>query len=295
MLRNAAACVLVAAAFAAGCGGFGPWKKPAATNGLPMTGMNAAAEKGRLERWGDSISQSTRSLADRLTPSRAPAVAQQDQPAELRPSDHITLARHFENQGDFAAAESQFRKALALRPGHAGALLGLARLCEKQGQLSEAEGYYAQAVRAAPQLPAAWNDFGLFYAGQRQFDRAQQHLARAAQIDPHKRLYRHNLATVHLAQGDIDSARQQLLAVHDPAIADYNLGYLLYQQGRVDEAKACFEQSSAALPNGSPAAAWLAAIESGRAPAPGTFATDASQPREVPEVADRSGDSAPLR
>ena len=59
-------------------------------------------------------------------------------------------------------------------------------------------------------------------------------LRQAVKLEPKRKLYRNNLATVLVDMGRTDEAWDELSSVHTPAVAHYNLGYLLYQ-GAVPE------------------------------------------------------------
>ena len=57
----------------------------------------------------------------------------------------------------------------------------------------------------------------------------------AVQIQPSSKLYRNNLAAALVLAGRTNEALMHMNQVHGTAIANYNLGYLLYKQGKTAE------------------------------------------------------------
>jgi Tfp pilus assembly protein PilF len=73
-------------------------------------------------------------------------------------------------------------------------------------------------------------------------------LQSAVQMQPGKALYRNNLATVLVEMGRRQEALTQLQAVHPPAVANYNLGYLLERRGESANAITCYQTALAMDP-----------------------------------------------
>jgi len=119
--------------------------------------------------------------------------------------------------GDFAGAERELRRALELRPGHAGTHYKLANACKERGKLAEAERHYLAALALDPRHAEAHNNLG---AALQLMDRAE-----AAQA----------------------SYRRAIAAKPDLSQPYLNLGRLLQQLGKADDARACY---AAALARG---------------------------------------------
>jgi len=146
---------------------------------------------------------------------------------------NVATARLKATNGRTQEAEAIYRQVLEEDPRHLGALLGLARLLDHFGRTDEAVAIYRQAVTMHPHEASAHNDFGLCLGRHRRFDEAAQELELAVEYQPDKELYRNNLAAVLVAQGRKDEALKHMLAVHPPAVAHYNVGFLLGQSGDV--------------------------------------------------------------
>lgn len=152
----------------------------------------------------------------------------------------ISMAQMHEQQGDIEAAREHFKRAIALSPDNLDVLLNVARLEDRQGRLEVAEMLYGRAVSVDPQSAAALNDLGLCVSRQDRVEQSVELLQRAIRLQPQKALYRNNLATVLIELGRDQEALTHLTAVHDPAVANYNMGQLLLRRGRVADAPQYF-------------------------------------------------------
>lgn len=159
------------------------------------------------------------------------------QPTNIAADLHFQAAQVYESQQNIPGAISHFEKALERSPGDPKILVGFGRLYDRQGDLHRAEGLYQQALQTDSDNCPALNALGICYAKQGNLDNALAHLYRATQLQPQNERYRNNIANVLVDAGRIDEAYAQLVSVHGEAGGHYNLGYLLLQQGRHDEAR----------------------------------------------------------
>ncbi len=184
-----------------------------------------------------------------------------DHPAKkVGPEVHVGAAQLMENQGKFAEAEQHYLKALKLAPQDLNALVGLARMHDRQGRASQAVEVYQRALKAHPQSGLVLNDLGLCHARQRQFEPALAAMTRAVELSPDNAKYRNNLATVLVETGRIDQAVQTMAVGSSPAIAHYNVGYLLHQKRLAADATRHFQQALAIDPALTPAREMLAQL-----------------------------------
>src|SRR5690606_3960408 len=109
-------------------------------------------------------------------------------------------------------------------------MVGYARLLDRQGNFEEALAWYGQAAEQQPDNPSIRNDLGLCLARQGRFNESARELEYATRLRPQETLYRNNLAKVLIELDQPQDALQHLLAVHPPAVAHYNIGFLLYQK-----------------------------------------------------------------
>jgi tetratricopeptide (TPR) repeat protein len=152
------------------------------------------------------------------------------------PELYLSMAEMSDRGGNAEHARSMYQRALSMEPNHLDALLGLARLEDREGRMDVALKTYQQAVALHPQNAKALNDLALCYARNGQLPASLKLLDQAVKLQPDKALYRNNIAKVLVEVNRVDEAKSHLSAVHPPAIAHYNMGVLLQQRGRTQEA-----------------------------------------------------------
>ncbi|MCG8450786.1 MAG: tetratricopeptide repeat protein [Pirellulales bacterium] len=149
---------------------------------------------------------------------------------------YLSMAQLSDRGGNTAHARSMYHKTLSIDSKNLEALLGLARMEDRQGQLDEAIRIYRQALASHPQDAKVLNDLALCHARKGELQLSASALEAAIKLQPKKQLYRNNIAKVLIEMNQINPALAHLSAVHSPAVAQYNIGVLLHQRGRNDEA-----------------------------------------------------------
>lgn len=178
---------------------------------------------------------------------------------------HVTVARVHERAKRVPEAKDHYQKALKLDPKHVPAIVGLARLQDRQGNMAAATKLYTDAIAKQPREAALYNDLGLCHARRKNFSQAVSAMNKAVEIEPRRQLYRNNLAMVLVETNRADLAVEHLSAVNDPAIAHYNVGYLLQKRGQNAAALSHFQQAVKLNPEYQPAQQWVAKL-TGTAP-----------------------------
>jgi Flp pilus assembly protein TadD len=147
---------------------------------------------------------------------------------------------------DNVAAETSFRRAIALLPGDANALNNLGVALRAQNKLQDAIAVYHQALATAPNSALVHANLGNALDAAGQTSRAEQHLRQAVTLDQSSLDAQYNLAAHLIREEQPDEAipvLRQILA-RQPARWDAwtNLGVGLTAIGVVDEAEhACRE------------------------------------------------------
>jgi len=178
------------------------------------------------------------------TTKAAPVMADDDPlrldrvPTKIGPDVYVSAARLLENQNKFDEAEAKYKEALQSSPTNFSALIGLARLYDRQGRGPQAVQIYQRTLETQPSNALVWNDLGLCYRRLGQNDKSMEALAQAVKLQPENVKYHNNLAAALLDVGRGDEALDQLRLANTPAVAHYNMGYLLQQKGqRADAAR----------------------------------------------------------
>lgn len=211
----------------------------------PLAGAGRMISDG-LQRVSDDIGEAL-TIQSPTTPAPDPTRLA-SKPGKLGPELYVSAALLAASQENYPAAEQQLKKALAMQKDDLPALLTMSRILHRQGRLAESAHYAERAVQAHPASAVAHNDLGLSLARQGKFDAATVALRRATELDPKSHRYANNLAAALVDSHRTDEAHRQLARVQSSDVANYNLGYLLHQAGRNDEAAARLRQALAENP-----------------------------------------------
>lgn len=246
--------VLCVAMAAAGCNGLPRLRRPTD----PVEAAALGQRPGPMKQLANSVSESSFgqsvSKVFRLASTRKPKPPSSDPislATKVKPitaDDYVMLGTTLEQNGDIEKAREAFHKALELQPHHLGALLNLGRLFDRQGQLGRATEHYVEATKYHPKDATAFNDLAWCFARQGKYAPAVAALQHAVELKPDSILYRNNIAKILVAQGRNDEALAHLIDAHGPAVAHYNLGFLLNEQGRHQLAAEQFQLALAASP-----------------------------------------------
>jgi serine/threonine-protein kinase len=144
---------------------------------------------------------------------------------------------------DWAAAEEDFDRALALAPGDADILRKHAAwLLAPLGRLPEAILETRAATELDPLSASAWMTLGMLQVGNGQGAAGERSLARALEVDPESDYARQALTVRHLAAGQPESALAESSRCSDPmwrlrgtAMAQHDLGRPRESQAALDE------------------------------------------------------------
>jgi len=173
---------------------------------------------------------------------------------------YVSSGRMLESRGDVERAMAQYKKALDIDPANRAAILSYARALDRRGRMAEAMQQYRTAIKHHPNDAAAHNDLGLCYARQDRFRESLRELETAIRLAPEKPLYRNNVATVLVLLGRPNDALRHLMIHGEPAVAHYNVGYLLNKKGDRQQAATHFTKALQADPSMPQAKMWLAQL-----------------------------------
>jgi Tfp pilus assembly protein PilF len=243
----------------------------ARTGTAPLGGQKPVSDDGfMMASWKKTTAAVTGAFASTTKPANA--VPEDDplrldrNPKKIGPEVYVSAARLLENQGKFAEAEVKYQDALKTSPTDEHALVGLARLHDRQGQGLKATDLYLKALKAHPNSGLVCNDLGLCYRRQRQLDKSVQMFSRAVELQPDNNKYRNNLAAALVDAGRADDAVRHLSTSGSPAVAHYNVGFMLHKRGQQGEAVQHLQHAISLDPSLTPAREMLAQL-GGESPA----------------------------
>ena len=235
---------------------------------------------------GSTLKSGMAKVGNMLIPS--PSVKKASDPLSLStkanpsPELFLSMASVAEESDNMAGARKHYQQALELAPERFDVIMQYARFRDRRGELVEATGLYQRAARSNPDESSVFNDLGLCFARRSMLPQSLSSLERAIQLAPDRRLYRNNIATVLVERGNVDAAFGHLKAVHDDAVAYYNLGYLMLMKGESRAAARLFSEALARNPSLVEAKLWLRKLE-------GDGAEPQNARRQGPELRSATG------
>ena len=169
----------------------------------------------------------------------------------------LAYAKWQEQIGNITEARERYQRVLHDQPQSVEAMLGLARLDQLAGRMQEAEQGYRKALKAAPNDTVVLDALGQFYSNQEKWPQAIDILRQAMTAAPSDNTVRFHLAVAMAKSGDITGAKSHFITSVGDAEADYNIGLILHDQGKLDQAEQYFTQASVKKPALEQAQYWL--------------------------------------
>ncbi|XP_039617702.1 protein O-mannosyl-transferase TMTC2 [Polypterus senegalus] len=139
------------------------------------------------------------------------------------------LGNVLKSQGKMAEAEKAYRNALYYRSNMADMLYNLGLLLQENNRFSEALHYYKLAIGSRPTLASAYLNTGIILMNQGRLDEAKRTFLTCAEIPDE------NLKDPHAHKSSVTSCL-------------YNLGKLLHEQGKHEEALTAFREAIQKMP-----------------------------------------------
>ena len=166
-------------------------------------------------------------------------------------------------QGKSDEAVVALERAVEADPKHAKSHNNLALASIDVGELEIAEAHYRESLAIEP-APAVHNDLGYVLERQGLFEEAVEHYLKAIELDPESSAARTNYGGVLARAGDYVKAEEQFRAAleHDPKSRTFSgLGFVLWKQGRGEEAVARLSEAIDADPKNAAAYDQLGTIQ----------------------------------
>ncbi|MCA9048784.1 MAG: tetratricopeptide repeat protein [Planctomycetaceae bacterium] len=164
---------------------------------------------------------------------------------ELKQGDETMLkfAQWREDLGDLSEAGDRYRDILADNPNNLDARLGIARVEYKSGRVAEAEDILRSTAKKHPRSTQVWMEMAHINTEREQWGQAVQNLQKAAEIDPHNVTVQYELGLALARSDRMEESRSYLASSVGESAALYNIGFVLHQQKRDQEAAVWFRQA----------------------------------------------------
>ncbi len=155
--------------------------------------------------------------------------------------------------GQWEAAVSAYRQAVALKPDFAGAYCNLGIVLKRQGRANEAIEAYQKAIAAEPRFTEALYNMGILLDLVGRHQEAAEAYRRALALQPGFAAAHCNLGKALQEQGDLEGAsacyRETLNLQPNHLNALLNLSFVLFARDRPDEALAVARQAQTLAPD----------------------------------------------
>lgn len=165
------------------------------------------------------------------------ATSQLDLPQDQAVRLSLAVAQNLDKNGNGDAAIEHYERVLQAQPNHDLAIRRLAVLYDRRADFVKADALYAKAVKARPKDPDLHNDWGYSHYQRNQWAEAERHLRQALELDPKHQRARCNLGLVLGQQGRYDEALACFRTVVSEADSHCNLAFIYWSQGRFAEAR----------------------------------------------------------
>lgn len=159
------------------------------------------------------------------------------------PKALLAWARYQEDVGEYAEALRRYRELTIAYPENIEAHLGLARVENTTGRFEQAEEILRKLATEHPDNTQIRLELGQLYSQREDWNSATVAFEQACRLTPHDQTCRYELGVAMARNGLMEQALPHLtFAVGGPA-AHYNIGYLLHEQGRDEEAAEWLQQA----------------------------------------------------
>jgi tetratricopeptide (TPR) repeat protein len=223
---------------------------------MVAAGCNSAAKKEK-----DSQSDQTKMADAQREVRQNPDKFENSEDPPINAETHFAAGQLQESQGDIAGAMKQYRAALKLNPNNKNALYRLGLLQTSQKSYSDALLTWRQYLKATNNSAEGYNNLALCYQQAGQITDAEKNFKEGIARDPEDRSCRINYGIMLAQHGRMQEATDQLATVLKPAEVQYNLGSVLEEQNKPDEAKVCYRKALELDPTLSDAKSRLATMK----------------------------------
>jgi len=166
---------------------------------------------------------------------------------------HVAHGAEFEQKGQYAESEQEYRAALLLNPQDADVYISLSYVLRKQGKLDDSEAAAREAVRLSPSNDNAHASLGLALSAKGDRDGEIKEVRESLRLNPNVAEIHNLLGVALIGKGDTDGAiaeyREAIRINPDFSLAHNDLGDALRQKGDNDGAIAEFREALRLNPN----------------------------------------------
>ncbi len=161
----------------------------------------------------------------------------------------LAWARWQEDVGEYGEARQKYRELLIAYPDNIDAQLGLARIELACGRIQQSEDILLEVAQKRPTNAQVRLELGRLYTQQEEWPKAIAAFEDASAIDPENQVCRYELGVVFARVHRYDQALSHLTYAVGESAANYNIGYVLHEQGNNTEAVEWFQNALQSHPD----------------------------------------------
>ncbi len=177
-------------------------------------------------------------------------------PAKLK----LAYGKMMEQNGHPDEARKSYASVVEKHPKNVDALLGIARLDYASANYDSAEQAYRRVLKVDTSNASAQFGLGQCHSAQKRWKEASEVLTKAMLAAPDESQYRYALAVSLVHLGDVDSALPHFIRTVGDAEAHYNVGLILQEEGKLQDAERQFLLAVTKKPDLVAAQDWLAHV-----------------------------------
>lgn len=177
---------------------------------------------------------------------------------------HLAYALWHEQEGNLVEARNSYDRVLDENPRNVEALLGLSRLDIAAGRLEDAEMRLTKAQKLAPKNAQVAISRGQYYSAREEWPQALEAMQLARSLSKYDPACAYHLGYVQAKMGDTASALSNFTEAVGAAEAQYNLAYILYEQGNLVGAEDHLQRAISQKPDLSQAQSLLLTVRQQR-------------------------------
>lgn len=220
--------------------------------------LMAGCKWGKKDKDGNPIPKQSKQQANSNNP---PDMFERSDDPPLQANTRFAAGQLAESQGDLERAMMQYREALKIDPNHRASIFRLGSVLTAQKRYPEAIGVWQQYIKATRGSSAAYNNLAYCYEQAGRLADAEAAFRTGIERDPGKNTCRVNYGLMLARHDRIDDAVAQLQMALSPAEVNYNLGSVMEQMGRRDQAKGYYQKALELDPRLADARQRLAALK----------------------------------
>jgi serine/threonine protein kinase/tetratricopeptide (TPR) repeat protein len=167
------------------------------------------------------------------------------------PASHLCLGTLENGTGQYARAESEFRKVIENEPTNTRAYGGLATAEYHLGKTADAQQTYLRAISLEPNYWGPYIWLGNLYWNTGQYPKAAGMFKKVIELAPQNYFGYDNLGVIYYFQGrwaDAEEMFKKSITIHRSPTGYSNLGTVIFFQGHYAESARMFEKATEMTP-----------------------------------------------